>query len=358
MKDSRLLIVWIDDNEEGHKPDADNLQEKMMKFNKNVKVSFYHPKAFTRKIEEKEDIDLFLVDDKLNRYGFEGERYSGKGISYIGLIRENYPDAPVYIFSAESESLIYTDLAYISEREADAKLTYDKIQDIGHMILYYDALDYRKVRNTISEGLDKLIDLLNPPNIEKEKIRDLLPEILKTSKFQGVRTEAVEGRSIGFATWVRKTLMKRSGFLYDLLYSSTSIGMTTEAFKERIEKFKPALYGGIFSKMSMDRLWWKALLFDIVVNKAKEKKEKEDKEKQLPSDIRKLSVYAFDLEEHDIAKCAGCKGKFPDTVGINPQDGTKKPVHYRCSGENPDYTKMLFFDDLRIIKTEGVDANE
>jgi len=354
MKNDSLLIVWIDDDLD-HSPDADILQEKMMKFNENVKVGFYHPEAFRRKIEEKEDIDLFLVDDKLNRHRFEGERYRGKGISYIGLVRENYPDVPVYIFSAEPESKIYADLAYISEREADSKLTYDAIQDRGHVILYYDALDYKRIRNTISEGLDKLIDLLSPPNIEKEKIRDLLPDILKTSEFQGVRTEAVAGRSLDFATWVRKALMKKPGFLYDLLYSATAIGMTKEAFKQRIEKFEPALYTGIFSKTLVDRLWWKTSLFDIVVEKAKEKKENKEK---LPSDIRKLSVYAFDLKENDIAECAVCKGKFPDTVGIRPQDGKKEPVHYRCSDENPEYTKMLFFDDLRIIKSEGADANE
>lgn len=348
MKNHKVSITWIDDNKE-HKSDADILEEKMMEFNKSVRVNFYHPEVFRKRIGEKEETDLFLIDDKLNRHSFEGERYRGRGISFIGLIRENYPDIPVYIYSAEPESRIYSDLAYISEREAELKLTYTEIQDRGHIVLYNDALDYRKIRNTISEGLDGLIDLLSPPAIEKEKIRGLLPHILKTSEFQGVKAEAIAGRSTDFASWVRKILMKKPGFLYDILYSATSIGMTKEAFKERIHKFKPALYTGIFSKTSTKKLWWKTLLYNVVVEKAKEKAKEENKE-NIPSDVKKLSVYAFDLTKSEIAKCVVCEGEFPDTIGIRLHDDIKEPVHYRCSDENPDDTKVLFFDDLRIIK--------
>ena len=348
MKNGTVTITWIDDDE-SHESDAQILQEKMREVSKNVTVSFCHPEAFRKRIEAKEDIDLFLVDDILNQHRHKGQRYKGRGISYIGLIRENYPDIPIYLFSAEPGSKIYSYLAYISERQAELKLKYPQIQDRGHIILYYDALDYRRIRIAISEGLDKLINLLIPPIVEKEKIRGLLPYILKISEFEGVKTENLAGRPLDFASWVREILLKKPGFLYDLLYSATSIGMTKEAFKERISTFTSALYTGIFSSTTMKKLWWKTSLYDIVVEKSREKAEEKGKE-VTSSDIRKLSVCAFDLKENEIAKCAKCNGDFPDTIGVRPHGDIKEPVHYRCSKENPNDTKILFFDELRMIE--------
>jgi hypothetical protein len=349
-----IIICWIDD-EDAHKLDAENLEGKMRQSDKKGKVLFYRPEAFKNIAESGKKIDLFLVDYYLNRSsGMNGQKYQGKGISFIGLLKENYPDTPIYAFSAFPKFETSTNLTYILKKEAEARVDFAEIQLSGHDFLYYDAFDYRTIRKTIRKGIVKLIDLLKPPAIEKEKIEGLLPHILKTTKFMGVKTENIAGRSLDYASWVRNVLLAKPGFLYNKPYSATAVGMSSKAFQERLTEFDSALYNGIFSKSLREELWWKTILFETVNKKAKERAEKDELAKDsLSSDVRRLAEYAFELAENEISMCVVCNGKFPDTMGTEPGSDEMAPVHYRCSDENHEATKALFFDDLRIIKTKG-----
>lgn len=340
MKNEKVFVAWIEDNPKD-KDDADILMER----NKKLKIEYFHPRKFVED-KEKRDIDIFLVDFKLNQYKLDDKWYEGNGLYFSGFVKSKYPDIPIYYFSNESQAELFTKLVYITHKEADFVFDdYSVIQDKGHTIFYYDGLDYREIRSKLSEGLDKLIALLLPPDEEIEKIRGLLPHILKTKEFEGIEAKTLAGRTLDFAAWVRKILMSYPGFLYDSLYSATSLGMTEAAFNSKIDVFKPALYMGIFSKTHTKKLWWKTSLYDIVIRQSKEIK------MPTTSDIKKLSTQHFKLKENEISKCAVCGEKYADTLGIELGSNEKKPVHLRCSSRNPDDTKMLFFDELRLIKS-------
>jgi hypothetical protein len=349
-----IVICWIDDNA-SHKLDAENLEGKITLSDKKGKVLFYHPEDFKNIVESKKKVDLFLVDYYLNRAASAGgQRYAGKGVSFIGLLRENYPDTPIYTFTALPRDKTSTDLTHVLEKEAEARLDFARIQDSGHEFLYYDGLDYRTIRKTIQKGTAKLIDLLKPPPIEKEKIASLLPHILKTSVFMGVKTENMAGRSLDYASWVRNVLLARPGFLYNKLYSATAVGMTSDAFQERLVEFDSATYRGLFARSLQENLWWKIGLFESMNKKAQERSKKEKlAEDGVLSNVKRLAAYAFELKEDEIATCVVCDKRYPDTVGTEIGSGEMVPVHYRCSDEDPEAAKILFFDDRYIAKVKG-----
>jgi hypothetical protein len=349
-----IVICWIDDNVK-HRFDAENLQGKMTLSGKKGKVLFYHPEDFKSVVESEKKVDLFLIDYYLNRSpNAKGRAYAGKGISFIGLLRENYPDTPIYTFTALPRDKTSTDLTHILEKEAEARPDFARIQGSGHEFLYYDTLDYGIIRKTVPKGAAKLIDLLKPPPIEKEKIASLLPHILKTSEFMGVESQNIAGRSLDYASWVRNVLLATPGFLYNKLYSATAVGMISDAFQERLTEFNSALYRGLFAQSLQETLWWKITLFESVNKKAQDRAEKEKPiEDRALSDVKRLATYAFELKEDEIATCSVCNKRYPDTVGTEVDNGEMVPVHYRCSNEDPAAVKTLFFDDLRIVKTKG-----
>ena len=346
----KIVICWIDDDEK-HKTDAEILEEKMLQSNKNGKVLFYHPEDFKRKFNSRKPrIDLFLVDYYLNRIaGKNGKQYHGKGLSFIGFLRETYPDLPIYAFTAIPDLVTTSRLTHLIEKEADKKLDLNIIQESGHEFLYYDALDYRIIRKSIKKKVSKLVNLLDPPKIEREKITDLLPHILKTSE---INRELVGG-SLEYASWIKNIFLVRPGFLYNDLYSSVALGMTRQAFIERINEFESAVYKGLFAKTLKQSLWWKANLFDIISEKAHENsKTIEQCEEYFSSDIKDLSSKIFKLQETDISTCAVCNKKLPETVGLDVESDDLIPVHFRCSRENPEIQRILFFEDLRIAKVK------
>jgi len=344
----KIIICWIDDDKD-HELDAKNLEMKMIRSSNKGKVLFYHPRRFKNIIESKKRIDLFLMDYQLNTIAdSKGKKYEGKGISYIGLLRENYPDIPIYAFSALPKLGASANQTYVLEKETEYRLDYSEIQDRGHELLYHDALDYKTIRKATRKGINELIKLLKPPEIEKERIMGLLPHILKICEFKGIKTENIAGKSLDFASWVRKILLPKPGFLYNQIHSATAIGMTETAFLDRKDTFASALYTGVFSASLTEGLWWKAKLYEVVTRKAIE----QSSASEMSSDIRKIGVTAFNLKDTEIARCVFCGAQFPDTVGID-EDDLEKPVHFRCSEVSPEDTKTLFFDDRRVIKPKG-----
>jgi len=338
MKADEISLVWIDDNND-RKKDAFEIE----KLNNKIKTNFIHPKTFQKGICDKTgtivDVDLFLVDYALSKKDCSSEFYLGEGLSLIGLIRENYPDVPVYLYSGDDKSVIFERLEYTARKEAEKVLPLKVIQDSGPNFLYMDALDYRKIRNTLLKGdAGKLIDLLLPPEDEKNTIKYVVPTELK---IDGMKPA---GKSTSFASWVRQVFMKNPGFIYDSLYAATKLGMKKEAFLKKEKEFKAALYSGLFAKTIGQQFWWKSLLYDLVFKK--------DEAKEATTDVREISKKVFGLTDDETAKCAVCTEPFPDTVGIDSTTGDREPVHLRCSRSDPKYTRLLYFDETRLFSKE------
>jgi hypothetical protein len=343
MNPNKITLLWIDDNPE-RKQDADNLE----KLDDRISTRFFHPEIFQKKICTKEivdAVDLFVVDYDLSRKECDSEFYLGKGLSLAGLIRENYSDVPVYLYSGDTDSPIFENLQYTARKEADAVLSLKDIQDEGNRILYSDAMDYRLIRNASTKNVDELIKVLCPPKEEENNIKYILPANLKIKNPGDSEVNLHSGMALDFAAWIRAIFLANPGFVYDSIHAATKIGMTEPAFIERKQHFEDALYTGVFAKTYRHELWWKLSLYDAIFEKTQPSEGK--------TDVREIVKGLFSLREDEIAKCSVCKSPFPDAVGVDPKNNNPVPVHLRCSKSDPRYTRMMYFEEQRIAFEEN-----
>lgn len=337
MTTKRIMkMMWIDDEPE-HEDIAKNLEYK----NEALKILFVNPEKFEQRASEVPSIDIFLIDDRLQK---TISRELGGGISFAAKIREQSPETPIYMFSAiKDETGIHGNLAQVSENLADSILDLKKIQRSGHNLIYFDAEDYLKIRESKRESVEELLYLLNAPEKESERIVLALPENLKNGLSSPSTTDDVTGNSIAFSKWVKQIFLEFPGFVLDSAYASVKLGLTRETFLEKSSIFKDAKYSGIFSRSLEDDKWWDLLLKNIIFELAIEKIS--DLEE---TDPRKISRILFDLDNSNIPRCVVCGEEYPDTIGLHKDnDEIKEPVHYRCSVHHPKKTRMIYFDEIR-----------
>jgi len=340
-----VKIIWIDDDID-HKEDAKNIESRR----KNLKIIFITPFEFEKILEEESDVDLFLVDDRLlsRRRKPLPALFKRHGLSVAAQIREKFPEIPIYLFSAYKEGIgIYTTLAEAAESLADDIFDFKTIQRKGHNILYYDALDYRRIRESPRESVDSLLNLLNAPEIDHEKIVSALPESLKNGLSPITEKERALGNAIAFGKWTKRIFLKLPGFVYNSLYAATKLGITEETFIELSREFENARYNGIFAKTSC-KLWWDSKLREIIFELAAERIPDDE-----TTDLRVLTKKIFSLDDSKISRCIVCGDKYPETIGINKDDENDyQPVHYRCSEPHPKKTRLLYFEEPRQFSKE------
>jgi CheY-like chemotaxis protein len=332
-----VRIVWVDDD-----PNNIEITKNLKAKRKELEIEFISQlNQFENFLAKQEVVDLFLVDDRL--FLRSESSFNRRGLSVVAQIREKFPEIPVYMFSAvKEESGIYANLAEAAKSLADRILELKDIQREGHEILYYDSIDYRKIRESPRESVKNLLGLLNAPEDDHERIISALPESLKSGlSSQHVATRA-EGNVIAFAKWVKRVFLRLPGFVYSSLYSATMLGITEESFRSIESKFKEAKYTGVFEKTSPS-LWWSSELRNILFRLACSKEPKSD-----ITDPRKLTPQLFRLKDSQMSRCTVCGEKYPETVGINKDDENDlKPVHYRCSIPHPIKTRVLYFEEAR-----------
>lgn len=327
-----IKIVWIDD-ESSHMEDAKTLGSKR----KELEIKFISPLDFEDFLKKQEDgVGLFLIDDQL--------RGRSVGVGIAGKIREKFPEIPMYLFTAyPREYGISTALAEAAKSLGDDVLDLKTVQREGHVILYYDAIDYRRIRESPREEIDALLSLLKAPEEDCKRIISALPESLK----KGLLT-CSDGNAIAFAKWVKRTFLKLPGFVYNSLYSGTKLGITKKAFQDLASQFEEARYDGVFAK-TRPKLWWDSKLAKTIFQLASEKLPGDD-----TIDLRRLTPKLFSLDESKMSKCIVCGERYPDTVGINKDDEEDyQPVHYKCSKPHPTKTRVLYFEEARQFSIEG-----
>jgi len=339
-KTKPLTIFWIDDEKE-RKKQAEILEITLEKQKPNggptpnvVFLTLPKWSDFLEKGDYQEDsVDLFLVDYLLLVKGL----HRGGGLSVSGGIREHFPEIPIYIFSAK-------DVPYIVKDLADHILTLKEVQR-SPIPLYFGAFYYRLIRMSPRRSAQDLLKLLEAPEMDHKRIVLTLPENIKDSLSS--RAKRPRFTTIEFARWVRQTLLKIPGFLFDSLYSATKLGITEEVFLEQSSTFKKARYDGVFAKTNPE-LWWNSKLREIVYETAIDKKLDCD-----TSDLRKLAPALFTLQSSKLSKCAVCGERYPETVGINKDDDEDyRPVHYKCSVPHPKRTRILYFEEPRQFSLE------
>jgi hypothetical protein len=292
-------------------------------------------------------VDLYLIDDRL--YKSKSQIYK-RGYSIGARIREENPEIPIYLFSeVKDETGIYRNLAQASESMADQILEFKEIQENGHNILFWDAEDYKKIRESEKESIDVLLKLLKAPEEEYDKIKHALPANLKNGLSNITSTNYSAGNSIAFARWIRQTFLELPGFIYNASYSSVKIGLKKDYFLKISSKFNTASYTGIFSRSMKEKKWWDILLKNMIFKLSIKKFPDE-------TDPRKISRNIFKLNKSDIPKCIVCGEEYPDTIGLlKDNEEIEEPVHYRCSISHPKKDRVIYFDEFRQFELHSED---
>lgn len=345
-----VKVLWIDDEHKDHTEDAKNIEHK----NKALRIEVLHPKEERMKerlleIKNKTNLpDISLIDYFLDLVAINGEKYDARALTLAGKIRELIPKYPIYVITEKVGMKEGIEGVYFSEAQA-AKATFDKIltfkdvQRHGHDILYYDALDFKRIRESPKEDVNFLFELLGAPDDIKERIELVLPDELKKGLSSPESSEHPVGNAISFARWTQDPFLSMPGFVYNKLYTATYLGMSIKYFEKISLKLKKAKYSGIFSRTSVD-VWWASKLSNLIFSYKKAQKSK----KTNPWEIAPV---IFNTPKNGLSRCIVCNGFLPETVGRNVDDYKDlKPVHYRCS--KPDYKKERrpYFEESRVFE--------
>lgn len=197
--------------------------------------------------------DLFLVDYRFDLPGGEDFFYDGNVLSTA--LRNFYPETPIILFTRRDIFDIQKFPKSIVEIVDDI---YYKNEFLKTELEYFSqilslALGYKALREYKVKIWDSLLKLVVAP---KESEIDLLntdKPFIKDNNWS----------VIDCAKWIRKTILKYPGILYNELHAATFLGISIDEFINIQEKFKNALYSGIFK--TNQKYFWKSQLRIVAV---------------------------------------------------------------------------------------------
>ncbi len=340
---TKLLAFWIDDQDQTE--ESQNLSSDLLR------IVWTHPTRFKSSLTTMKGSDLpdiFLVDLYLNQKpNSENVFFQDHGLTPGALIREKFPEHPIYLVTNQENKNGYADLSKWSqatESVFDRILTVKELQRYqkNEQSLYYDALDYKTIRADTPRGdVKALIDLLRVPDSCEKLISLTLPDNLRNGLTPDTDSEG-EGNTISFSRWVRRQLMVVPGILSDSLRISTLLGVNEVGFEKIAEIFSKAKYSGVFNGTHKS-LWW--------VNEVTQLLFSEPGAADVDSDEPwSISNKIFDIQAEQRSRCAVCSEPFPETVGMDLDNKKESPVHIRCSQPDISKQRYLYFDGFRSFR--------
>jgi hypothetical protein len=320
----KLNFIWIDDLPE-RSGEARNMAKAI-----NVNIEFLDVKNVKlldelKNVTKKEEPNLIIIDHNLE------DTDSGifkKGSSTTPFIRETWPECPIICISGVN----------INEVDGQQKSLYEEIFSINTVSKHYSeifsiAASYKKAKENRPKSIDDILNLIECPELDRLKISSILPTDLKDNFLDS-------SLILELSKWVRNTLMKRPGFLYDRLWLATLIGIKEESFYKVEKKFSGALYNGIFSNPDNPR-WWKSdaltILFEL------------SDASGLPW-VKGRGIEGID--ENDYSICYATGVEFPETIAYEDQSRNSKrvPIKIKESILHPDFENLLYFEEIRLMK--------
>lgn len=292
---------------------------------------------------------MFVVDFRLNAIAdANGKTYPFNGTALIGMVRDVYPQVPVYLVSA-----FFTESHSAKEVEIfDRKITQDDL--VEQNFIRSDVEDFSLVAASTAQGIDSVLQLLQAPVCSLEDISQVLPRELS----EGLEDEVVvidgEQKSstfefsgiVRFARWVQRPLLTAEGILCSDLHASVLLGMEITYFTDSFlqseigrEFIECAAYNGIFSFTS-ERRWWKQAIFDFVYSRPNAQEVAID---QLP----RCSGEILEVPTESQSICVVCSQPFPEVVARSGEDIF--PAHRSCSEIDSKTHVLPYFDHPRII---------
>jgi hypothetical protein len=247
-----------------------------------------------------------------------------RGSTIAEALKENWPTCPVV-------GVTNADIDLRTQR------AYDELFPFSHFMDYLEQIEAMKrgfatIARFKARGPKDLLTLLKPPNDESDRLVGALPEDLKNS----FRDASVAS---SLYAWVRK-LIDRPGFLYNMLWTATFIGLNAKGFEKVVTYFDKAIYRGVFS-LDNDPRWWSSRLSEVLYKRSQP--ESGEMSWHLG---RKLPG----IKEEHYSRCHKCKEYYPETVAyLDAASDQQRPMHLGCTVLHPRYKRELYFEDIRMM---------
>ena len=332
---TKLNFLWIDDDP--RRTRSSLALERSIK----VIVNFVDVKGkeilpIIQKVGSGEALpDLVLIDHLLDKIS-KGERgiiKYGSGVAEIIRSRlgpSQKKQCPIVGVTAA--------IKVGEESSFQEKFRYDAIVPFENLSEHYSTLvslakGYAILRGARISNLDSLLTLLKPPEEDRGKLYGVVPS--------GLRGDYTAMKPIfDYSRWVRYTLLRRAGFLYDDLWTATILGLKLSALEKVKRIIRNAEYKGIFGDATEPR-WWQTTLRQILFKVY-------SGEPNL--DLRDLGRALKPVKESDFSVCYSCKQDKPDLVGYTDETRKKRvQLHLRCSVVSEKAQRVPFFEEERIM---------
>lgn len=280
-----------------------------------------------------ENPELILVDYDLSKP--KDDLLIGmSGAALSTALREEFPEVPIVLFTKidflRIQKLNPKVLSSLDETiyKSDVLKEDGKNLDILHKL----AIGYKELRNAESKTWINLLKIIGAPEIDYDFLKLSEPPTILESEWS----------VFDAADWIRNTLIKYPGILYDSVNSATFLGISEDAFmSDAIQKlFSDAKYSTVFAPK--EGRWWKSTLQEIA------ELIMEEHERDLV--IRKGFPMAWERVNNNPigrSKCVFCEKSPAEWVCYI----LKEPVMIECSLRyNPD-SRPSIMDEARVSYT-------
>ncbi len=323
-------FLWIDDDK-SRKITADNLEKST-----GAKVHFYNVAHLDLaeqigQLLHKHSPDLVVVDHKLDKTrGALRDKLKSTGASAAEVIKDSNPQIPVICVTKVDRD---KDLTFAQ------RSVYDAIFSAAHLtrqnpVFIAIAEGFRKINRRPIKNVEELLKRLGCPEVDRARLMQVLPKEIRTGFGD-------PGYSSALWRWISGVLFERPGFLYDSMWAATLVGARESSFLKAQEKMKPAMYGGIFAN-AVEPRWWASKMLEILYKNSPDDEQ---------DDPRLLGRAYLEIPKQGCSKCEISRDDLPDTVAFTDATDTKRrQVCLKFTKEHPGFQKLLFFEEVRIIK--------
>lgn len=287
-----------------------------------------------------ENPELILVDYDLAKPK-DGLLIGVSGAALSTALREEFPVVPIVLFTKIDflgiQKLNPKVLSSLDETIYKSDIFKEDGENLD--ILHKLAIGYKQLRNTESKSWDNLLRIIGAHEIDYDVLKLSEPPTISES-----------GWSVfDVADWIRNTLIKYPGILYDPVNSATFLGISKDAFISAPiqELFSDAKYSTVFAPKK--GRWWKSKLQEIAESIMEEHERDLIVRKGFP-----LAWERINDKQIERSKCVFCGESPPEWVCYI----LKKPVMIECSLRyNPD-SRPAIMDEARVSYEAIRNTNE
>ncbi len=250
----QMLIYYYEDEVSGT-PFGGQHYQALLNHHAHLNCELFPPPEF-EELDELTDHppDLFLIDYELSKVQQGGRKVSYKGQTLAAELRGRFPELPILLTTNEG---VLGGLSEATERQLLHMADFDAL--IKKETFVENPEKTREEVFQIAQGFQHLItisrrnwkalsDALDASEEEKELLQEAAPPLF------GDRWVTVEA-----AGWIRNTILRFPGILYDPVHAATHLGISLESFeKSEVQKLLHAAYNGVFAPT--DGRWWRRRL--------------------------------------------------------------------------------------------------